>query len=223
MYCSLAHVSFVVHLFARLVLSLADSTDNSNALLSSFDTEPSPFLDANQFWTADATPSCAGGPDQLSLTNVNANAETSDLFSRDDPGAQCLPPVNIGAEALQLFESPLNTLENSILPLKDETPLGPSSIPDQAIDDPDNPGWKLYRGPVHFVDPLGPETGPVYNKNFDNQNCALMTGSSLTFVYEVCCNSRLASPQPTLANDLVDVIADCIRTFVVQSPPVSYS
>lgn len=219
-------VSSIVVLLLRLVLSFSIPIDDleSNALLYD-DTQPSLFLaEDNEFLTtADEAllNPCAAAQDDLSFTQEGTN-----LFSRE-VGAQCLPPVNIGAETLQLFEESFDSLESIILPLKRETsddppPVGfPGRLPDGEKGDVDlktleNLGWQPYTGPVGFEAP-------------DNSNCEELTRHRGNFKLELCCNAMHVGydtqnqyvrdifaqiDAETIANQDFALVYNCIRTFV---------
>lgn len=59
----------------------------------------------------------------------------ANLFVRDSP--ECLPPVNIGADTLQLFEDPLTLLEN--LPLSTDDDFSGSGLPPPQSPGPSDP------------------------------------------------------------------------------------
>lgn len=223
---SLPLASSLVLFLGRLVLSSSIPIDNldSNSLL--FDnSQPLTFLAGdNDFLTADTTLSnpCATGQDDLSFTQE----EGTTLFSRDDH-PQCLPPVNIGADALQLFESPLDSLANTLLPLKGETPQNPPPLkypgllPDGEIggdhdsEDMENQGWQPYGGSVRI-------------ESSDDNSCPKLAAGRGNFNIELCCNAiyvgygarsplardRIAQIDPvTVANQDIAVIFNCICTF----------
>ena len=195
-------ISLIV-LISKLALtsSLSFSTDDLNPNPLLFDTvEPSSFLaeEGNEILTTNAIPvtSCAAAvSDDSSRTN-----EASNLFSRDDDGvAQCLPPVNIGADALQLFEDPLNLLENNIiLPLKkDETSDDPPPPNDSFS--PRYPGILPNGVEGHLSDEeyedLGfyPYTAPVRIEGVDDVSCKKWTADLGNFELELCCDDTYAS------------------------------
>lgn len=218
--------------FTRSIAIPIDDLDFNTPLIDS--TQSSLFLAENDdlLTTADATlpNSCAVAQDDLSFTqdtqddlSFTQDPETN-LFSRDDR-PQCLPPVNIGAEALQLFESPLDSLESTILPLKGETPndLPPLSIPGRLPDDRpgfltpkqmEDEGWTPYTGPVRIEVPK-------------NNNCEDLVRHRGNFKIEVCCNAMYVSYEAnsesarsimagidaeTIANQDIALIFNCICT-----------
>lgn len=148
-------------------------------------TQASPlFTDDNDLLTtAEAISSnpCAPVQNDQSFTEGGTN-----LFSRED-GLECLPPVNIGAETLHLFETPLNSLENIVLPKKGETsddspPLFgyPGLLPDgeEGIynsEDLNELGREPYMGPVRYEAP-------------ESNNCPGLTDILGTYNIEVCCD-----------------------------------
>ena len=224
----------VIPRLALLSLSFpADDDLNSNTLL--FDTQDPPsFLDETQILTTDAQIPCAA-PNDLSLTEDGTN-----LFARED-GAQCLPPVNIGADVLQLFDDPLNSLENTItLPL----PLEGS---DETSGDPIRPSYPgLLPGDEtgnfrdEDLEKLGaqPYTGPVRIEVPENNNCKALTAHLGNFNYELCCDGDYVSTstrspftrerlQPvdaeTIANHDYTLVYSCIFATPSLPCPISYS
>lgn len=232
MYYSLPFYSSLVIFLGRLVLtiSILNPTDDlESTLLLSDSTSPPPsqFLaDDNEFLstTTDASlpDSCdaAAAQDDLSSTQEGTN-----LFSRQT-GAQCLPPVNIGADTLQLFEAPLDSLESIIFPLKGETSDDPppAEFPgllpggeqgDLDLEKLESLGWQPYAGAVHFEAP-------------ENSACPELTAHRGDFRLELCCNamyvgyeaqsaaarSQMANIDAgTIANQDIAVIYNCICTF----------
>ena len=223
---SLPFIFSLVVFLGRFALSTAIPIDDLDFDTLLFDsTQPSLFLADNPdlLTTADATLAnpCAAAQDDLSLTQ---DTETN-LFSRDDH-PQCLPPVNIGDEALHLFESPLDSLESTILPLKGETPndLPPLSVPGRLPDGQQgflNPkqlqdeGWQPYAGEVRIEIP-------------ENNNCEYLVRHRGNFKMEVCCNAMYVGYEAnsgsarsilagidaeTIANQDIAVIFNCICTF----------
>lgn len=223
----LSLVSSLVLFLGRLVLSISIPTDYLDFDPLLFDsTQSSLFLpEDNDFLTTDATLSnpCAAAQDDLSFTEDGG----TNLFSRDDH-PQCLPPVNIGADALQLFKSPLDSLENIFLPLNGETrnnpPLieqNPGRLPDGEDGDDseknmENQGWQPYAGSV------GVETT-------DDSACKKLTAGLGTYHIELCCNSKYNSRDGqgglagsrmgqiddlTIANQDIAVIYECICAYI---------
>lgn len=226
---SLTRVSFSVVLLGRFVLSISNPSDDleSNALL--FDsTDPSLFLtddETNDFLTTPITDAallnpCAAAQDDLSFTEGGPN-----LFSRED-GPQCLPPVNIGADTLHLFENPLDSLENTILPFKGQNSDGqpPSIYPGRLPDGEDGSvnwgdmrdlGWKPYRGPVRIESP-------------QSSDCLSLTAHLGNYPVEVCCDgthagepegpidrSRMTQVDPlTISNQQFAMCYYCICMFL---------
>ena len=231
--CSLALISSLVVFLGQLVFSISIPTDDLGSNTLFFDdtlvfdsTQPSSplFTDDNEFWVTDdaiLSNPCAAAQDDLSFTQE----ETNNIFSRDDGAAQCLPPVNIGADPLQLFEMPLDSLESIILPLQEETPDDPfvpgypGRLPDgeKGDYDPDDlksQGWQPFTGAVHYEPP-------------DSPACREISAYRGNFRYELCCNGkyvqRHTSTAPlsllmtlieneTTANQDIELTYDCIRT-----------
>ena len=223
---SLLLVSSMFLFLGRLVISISLPTDHLDSDTLLFDsTQSSLFLpdDDDDFWTtADATLSnpCAAAQDDLSFTQAGG----TNLYSRDDH-PQCLPPVNIGAEALQLFESPLDSLESTLLPLKGETPNDPPPppYPGHLPDDEENYitpkqmedlGWQTFTGTVRIEAP-------------DDSTCKELAAGRENYNIEVCCNAmyvgyevtseytrRVMEPidAQTIENQDIAVIYDCICT-----------
>lgn len=224
---SLLYVFCVIFFLGRFVPSIALPTDAPDSDPLFFDsTQPSIFLpEDNDFLTTDATLSnpCAAAQDKLGFL---PEGETV-LISRDDH-PQCLPPVNIGADALRLFESPLDSLENTLLPLKEETetPNNPSldgmtgSLPSGGVGNYDpkkaeEEGWQPLQGSMFIVAP-------------DDSTCKALTAGRGTYTIELCCNAiyvgyeffsqqvrgRAAQIDAvTRANQDIAVIFNCICTF----------
>lgn len=155
---------------------------------------------------------CAPAQDDLSFTQ---EGETN-LFSRDDH-PQCLPPVNIGADALPLFESPLNSLDNTLLPLNGETS---NDLPDNKeggynAQQMEEQGWQPYGGSVGLV-------------TSDDSACKILTAGLGIYHIELCCNGKYQSGDGqdglansrmeqidavTIANQNIAVIHECICAF----------
>ena len=206
-------------LISSFVLTLSLPADDLNSDTLLFDTEPSPFLDSNELLTTDAALSNPCAPqDDLSLT------EGTNLFSREE-GAQCLPPVNIGADASQLFDNPLDLLEKNILPLNgdensdDSSPFQyPGLLPggdtgNYNAEDAEKQGWQPYTGPVHI-------------QGSDDVNCRSLSAISGEYPYELCCDGLYLGYEAqsiwartvlgqidarTVANQDYAVIFRCIR------------
>lgn len=236
--------SYSILIFLRLfvVYSLSLPTDDSDFNNFLFDDSLQPFLggggrdDENGFLsmttttTADATPGnnpcvAANGAD----TNQQEEEEedTMNLFSRaaDPGGPQCLPPVNIGAETLHLFESPLDTLNNILLPHSDNPPtpdaLPPLSYPGLL------PDGETSTASQQSLDELGaqPYTGLVEQN--PSPACQELTAHLGSFPYDLCCDGKevdygwrsveladrmLGLDRQTVANGVIRRTYDCIRT-----------
>lgn len=221
----LPFISSLVLFLGRLVLSISIPTDDLDFDPLLFDsTQSSLFLsEANDFLTTDATRSnpCAAAQDDLSFTQ---DGETN-LISREDH-PQCLPPVRIGSDALQLFDSPLDSLERTLLPLNGVTPNNlpqtePYSEPlpngeegDYSDKKMEDQGWQPYTGSVGLETP-------------DDSACKELTAGLGAYNIELCCNARyksldvrdgLASSRMgqidalTIANQDIAVIYECICT-----------
>ena len=185
-------------------------------------TQPSLFLpEGDDFWTT---------TDAAALSNpcVAEGEGESNLFSRDDH-PQCLPPVNIGDDALQLFESPLNFLEeNILLPFKRETPpIDPNEeIPGPLLLNGAQGDWNPK---VKIQEGWQPYTGGVRIEPTDDNTCQQLTADRGIYNVEVCCNwnyvgavveseldkSRIANIDArTIANQDIGVIRGCLCTTV---------
>lgn len=197
MYYSISSITIVV--LTHFVFSISSPIDdlNSPSLLS--DDTPSSsslFTDDDKFstttpitTTAETLPnSCAAvdAPDDLSVTQQ----DETNLFSRSpETGPACLPPVNIGAEALQLFKNPLDSLENSLLPLKgqhsDDPSFGypgrlrPGERGNVNAEDMERQGWQDFAGEVQLDIP-------------DSKDCRELTAARGDFKMELCCDNTYA-------------------------------
>lgn len=197
---------------------------NSDPLLFDIDidsTQPSsPFFteNNNEFLTADPTlpNACAAPHDDLSFTPDQTN-----LFSRGNNNDECLPPVQIGTEALHLFESPLDSLENLVLPFKGQSsddpspPSYPGLVPDGGLGSFDEEGFQPYAGAVR-VEPK------------DDSTCKDYTDPWGDYPIELCCDGEYMGREAisdgskailatvdarTVANQDYAVIYHCLRTF----------
>ena len=198
MYLSLLLVCCTaVFIRERLILSVSFSTDDLDSLPLLFDDSASSslslFNDDDEFSTtttaATLPNSCAAVgflDDDLSLSQDETN-----LLSRrrDSSAAECLPPVNIGADTLQLFEAPWDSLENAVMPLKgqipdDDPPPPPAGYPgllsdgegDYNPEDLEEAGYRPYQGAVRVEVP--PESS----------TCAGLTFLRGLFTWELCCD-----------------------------------
>ena len=180
----------------------------------------SPFFteNNNEFLAADSTlpNACAVPYDDLSFTPDQTN-----LFSRQNNNNECLPPVQIGTEALQLFESPLDLLENLVLPFKGQTSDNPSP--------PSYPGLVPDGGPGSFDEEgFRPYTGAVRVEPKDDSTCKEYGDPWGDYPIELCCNgeymgreaisdaskARLATVDArTVINQDYAVVYHCLRTF----------
>lgn len=234
MYCSVLLVpSIFVFVLGQFVFSISIPMDDVNSPSLFFDSTPSSsvFSDDDEFssttttttTTAETLPNfCAAvaDPDGLSYTQGDMN-----LFSRrSENGAACLPPVNIGAEALQLFERPLDLLENIVLPLKeqnsDDSSFGypgiflPGDRGNLNIEDTEKSGWQPYTGEVRYDIPK-------------SNDCKRLTAQRGNFDFELCCDNVYAElpfnqilsnayrqvDAATRRNSDFAVVWDCVRTF----------
>lgn len=189
--------SVAVFVLEQLVLSNSFLMDGLDSLPVVFDNTPSSslFTDDDEVSTttmAETLPNlCAtvAPPDGLSFTQEDTN-----LFSRRrrDSNPACLPPVNIGAETLHLFENPSDTLENILLPLNVQNPDDSSGSPglssengEQGNDEDLNAqGWQPYRGKVHYEEPS------------ESKTCKELTAHRGNFILELCCIDLYAGPLP---------------------------
>lgn len=198
MYCSrLLAFSVAVFVLKPLVLSISFLTDDLDSLPLVVDDTPSSslFIDDDEVstrTTAETLPnlcSTVAPPDGLSFTQ-----EDTSLFSRRrrDSNPACLPPVNIGAETLHLFENPLDTLENILHPLNGQNSDDSSEIPglssesgEQGDDNDLNAqGWQPYTGKVHYEEPS------------ESKTCKELTAYRGNFNLELCCISLYAGNLP---------------------------
>lgn len=149
--------------------------------------------------------------------------DTKLFFRRDNNNAQCLPPVQIGTETLKLFESPLDSLENLVDPLKGQTsdddlfePAYKGLVPDDQEGSFDDIGWQPYTGAVR-VEQDGQST------------CKEWTSAWGDYPIELCCDgeymgrearsdvarSRLATVDTrTAANQDYAVVYHCLCMFL---------
>ena len=187
-YSPLLTFSVAVFVLAHRVLSIVQLIDDSDSLPLVFDNTPSSSLFTDDDGVSTTTSAenlpnlCAivAPPDGLSFTQ-----EDPSLFSRRrrDSNPACLPPVNIGAETLHLFENPLDTLENVLLPLNGQNSGDSSRSPglfsedgEQGYDeDFDAQGWQPYRGEVHYEEPS------------ESKTCKELTAHRGNFNLELCC------------------------------------
>lgn len=208
----------------------------------------SPFLftDDNALLTTDATLSNAYSTAQNDLSFTPSDDNTN-LFSRRDNN-QCLPPVKLGTEpilgteAQQLFTSPIDSLENLVLPFKgqqtpgDQTPNEPNlnDLPTGLIGDdeqnrPEEAGWQEY-------------TGFVHGQNDDKSLCAEWTSPWGNYPIDLCCDGEYMGLNPATELDyqILDTVDErtvnnrdyamvyhCLHTFVlpffpIPSPPLFF-
>lgn len=237
MYCLPVVYSILVFL-GRLVYSIPQSSDDFDLNELLFDDSVQPFLEAedgNNFLSVTTTTSDVALGNPCVVTNdqnFDQAEDATNLFSRADGGPQCLPPVNIGAETLHLFEAPFDTLNNVILPLDENTqtpdPPPPDALPplrypgllpegEKGDYDPETvrkQGYQRYTGPIH------------YEKEKDS--CEELTAQYGSYPNEVCCDALYVgygaqSPSSrsvlqgvdaqTIANQDIAVIYNCICTF----------
>lgn len=197
-------VFLTVLILTRFDFSISSPIDdlNSDPLLFDSTQSSSPFFaDDNEVLTTDATlpNACSAAQNDLSLTPDQTN-----LFSRRDnidDDDQCLPPVKIGTEpligteALQLFESPLNSLQNLVLPPKGQTSDDPpqTGYPGLVGDDEkgslDETGWKSYAGPVGV-------------EQDDSSFCTEWTSPWGNYPIELCCDGQYMEYLPIAASDM---------------------
>lgn len=233
MYHSLLLISSAVFfILGQPVYSMSLPSDDLDSLPVLFDDSTSSsslFNDEDEFSTSRTAAidfnSCGAvaAPDDLSLSPDETN-----LFSRrEDNSAECLPPVNIGADTLQLFEAPLDSLENTILPFKGQIPDDPSPgvypgrLPDGERGNYDSEeirkaGWQPYEGAVRQQVPP------------PSDDCERLTSFRGRFPWELCCDSRYYAVEPsdeperdalamvdawTRRNEDVAIIFDCICMF----------
>ena len=241
MYHFLLFISYIsVFIRGQLVLSISFPTDDLDALSPLFGDDAS---SSSSLFTDDLS---LNNDDEFSTTTIAGTAPNScaavapsgdlslsqddtSLVSRDENnGAECLPPVNIGAATLELFETPLDSLENTVFPLKGQTsddslPGGyPGLLPDgeRGSVDPQemgNEGWKPYEGDVRVEIPP------------QSRACAQLTFLRGIFTWELCCDSAYYGYEPSsesersvLArvdfwskrNQNIAVIFNCICTFL---------
>lgn len=235
-YSLLLAFSIAVFIPGQHVFSISIWTDdlNSSPLLFDSTSSSSFFNDDDEFstiTTAGTLPNlCAADatPDGLSLTQ-----DGTDIFSRRrrrDSGPECLPPVNIGADTLQLFDKPLDSLENIVVPLNekdsDDSFGYPGLLPDNGENGNANAGnlddeeWQDYAGPVHYAPTPESET------------CRELTALQGNFPLELCCNHWFAGVQAprtagtyfgreydqlddlTKANQDFAVLYSCVSTFL---------
>ena len=209
----------------RFDFSISNLIDdlNSDPLLFDRTQSSSPlFADDNEFFTTDAAlpNACSAAQNDLSFIPDETN-----LFSRRDNinnnDNQCLPPVKIGTEpligteALQLFESPLDSLENFVLPLKgqasDDQSQGGNTAPvgNNEEDNLDEPVWRDYAGPVR-VEPD------------DDSFCAEWTSAWGHYPIELCCNGRFFGPNPITDLDTSIVLSVDAKTERNRNYAVAY-
>ena len=228
-----------------IVCSISLSTDDFDFNELLLDDSVQPFLgaeDENDFWSTTTSDATLGNP--CLATNdqdMNQEEDAMSLFSRADGGPQCLPPVNIGAETLQLFEAPFDTLNNFILPLNENTqapdPPPPGESPPGALPPLRYPGLLPEGETGQFnredLEKQGyrPYTGPMYYEK-EKDTCEELTALYGSYPHEVCCDAHhvgygAQSPSSrsilqridaqTIENQDIAVIYNCIRTFAKSS------
>ena len=210
----------------RFDFSISSPIDDLNLDPLLFDSTQSSspfFADDNDFLTSDAAlpNACSAAQNDLSFIPDETN-----LFSRRDNNNnnddnQCLPPVKIGTEpligteALQLFESPLDSLDNLVLPLKgqasDDQSQGGNTAPvgNNEEDNLDEPVWRDYAGPVR-VEPD------------DDSFCAEWTSAWGNYPIELCCNGRFFGPNPITDLDTSIVLSVDAKTERNRNYAIAY-
>lgn len=229
---SLPVVYSILVFLGRLVYSISLSTDDSDFNEFWFDDSVQPFLEAADEDDFLSTTTTTTSDATLGNPCVAINDQDMNLFSRADGGPQCLPPVNIGAETLHLFEAPFDTLNNVILPLEENTQT-PDPTPPDAVPPLRYPGL-LPEGEEGQYDPgtlrmqgYQPYTGPMHYEQ-ENNDCEELTAQYGSYPHEVCCDAlhvgyEAQSPSSrsvlqridaqTVANQNIAVIYNCIHTF----------
>ena len=206
----------------------------------------------NDFLTADAinqVSSCVGPEDHLSSSISNSDIF---LFARDPEHEECLPPVNIGADVLNLWKDPVSELERQILNDKTpgatgpgpEEPKPPAHIllydPDDGDDMfriPDEEGWVDYEGPVYDehgwrIDSYGSERrvedeeeeNNVDEDDDDEDPCAVSYGPK-GFEWDLCCDGpayRSTTPGTVWEYDAVES-CDWSKLFLHRNGSSTYS
>ena len=193
MYYSLLLIfSVVVCVLGQLPM---DDLDSSSLL---FDSKPSSslFTDDDEYLTTTTAATlpnpCVSGAtsDDLGFTQDETN-----LFSRrrrDNNPEACLPPVNIGADTLHLFEKPLDSLENLVLPLKEQNSddsFYPGKLsPGEELSHDDlmdwiDEGYEHYSGPTFYLDTPESDT------------CKELTADRGNYPFELCCDVLWASKE----------------------------
>ena len=227
---SLSLISILV-IISSFSLSLLFSTDDLNFDTSLFDIESFPLPDESEYLPTDATlSSLCAGQDDLSFTN-----EEMSLFAREN-GAQCLPSLNTGVEASQLFSAPLELLENTILPFNDDENFDDPSIGDPSVDDPSSVWSEALdevtgNDNVEDLERWQPSEDPVRYGYSDSDDCRTLTGHLGDFNSQVCCNGFFVSRHEriytlarnvvakidarTLANSDYQYVGLCVCTFPV--------
>lgn len=201
MYYSVLFVSSIV-VFVLTSLGFSDSIplDDLDSSTFLFDGTPSSslFTDDDDFLTTTTTTTTAETLPDLCAADAASNdlsftqSDETNLFSRSpENGAACLPPVNIGAESLQLFKDPLNLLENTLLPFKGQNsddPSGSSGLPPSGeserrvnSENKNQQGWQPYTGGVKYDIP-------------DSESCRELTAARGDYHVELCCDSAYAGP-----------------------------
>lgn len=236
-YSLLLGCSIVILIGEQLVLSISFPTDDLDSLPGLFDDSASSaslFNDDDELFT---TTTAATVPNSCAAvvpldSDLSLSQDETNLFSRrEDNSAGCLPPVNIGADTLQLFEAPLDSLENAVSPLKEQMPNDPFSgaypglLPNGQRgrydrQDMENAGYQPYKGAVRVEIPPHSRT------------CVQLTFLRGIFLWELCCDDTYSGFEPSdqaernaLANvdfwskwqQDVAVIYNCICTFLKQS------
>lgn len=205
-YSPLVVFSTVVLGLAELDLSNSIPIDGLDSLPGLFDDNTSSSLLFNDDDELSTTTTMAATLSNLCAAvvapdDLSSISDEPSLFSRreNNNGAECLPPVDIGAETFPLFETPVDTLEN-ILPLKGQSddedmvsPRYPGLLPDgeQGIYNPGElrkAGWRPYR-------PMSVE----FPQNEDD--CKVLTRFRGSFPWELCCDGSFRqSVNPPLSD-----------------------
>lgn len=168
---------FVFYVFS--IVSFSTDDLNSDTILFD-DTQSSLFLpEDNEF----SIITDAGLPNPC-VAVEDDQEEKLNLFSRDDH-PQCLPPVEIGPDALQLFESPLNSLENILLPFQGETSTDSNETPGLFLNG-EQGDWDPRKQTQE--DSWQPYTGGVRVEPTDDNTCRKLTADRGDYNAEVCCN-----------------------------------
>lgn len=211
----------------QVVLSISifnnDDLDSDSLLFDDNTTQPSSFWTEDNdlsttTTTADATlsnPCVDAAQDDLSLAPEGPN-----LFSRENnlnPNPACLPPVNIGAEASQLFDDPLGLLEKNIYPWP-QLPEEHDHLKGPIIWKEDDENPQPYKGPVFQgnVDDESPcRKWTLHKGNYDNELCCDDMYIGYTTRSQRSLGRMAQIDAETIANQEIAVIYRCECTFFV--------